>query len=377
MRKLGFSAGASLGAAYGPLGMAAGGMLGGAAGGLISGWSGNGDYKVSRNSMLSPNGQIAQFSSAGGQTIVVRHREFIGTLAGSPGFTVQMALPINPGIDTTFPWLAPIASKFQQYQVKGMVYQYLPTSGTFNGSTAALGAVMFQTTYRATDTAPASKVELLNEYWSSENVASNTLLHAIECNPKENPFNVHYVRTNEITSGEPLMYDIGKTFIATQGMNDTATVGDIWVTYEIELKKPLVVSPVISPSNCTLLALSGGLSSTNFFTATTSTYLQGPTNTALLLGRVITLPSNAPIARTYYVSVTLVGTSMTGGMTITLAAGLTAGTVNFGEVIGTTTSTASHGAIINVPASTALPTITYTSLTGGTVDAAYVVILDL
>jgi hypothetical protein len=128
-----------------------------------------------------------------------------------------------------------------------MVFHYIPSSGDAVASTnPALGTVMFQTSYRSTDATPTSKVEMLNEYWASENVPAQAFCHPIECDPKENPFNVQYVRTGTLPSTEnQLMYDLGKTFVATQGMQTTGNpVGDVWVTYEIELKKPLLASNV-------------------------------------------------------------------------------------------------------------------------------------
>jgi hypothetical protein len=183
------------------------------------------------------------------QSVVIRHREYIGPIKGSVAFTVRRELPINPGLEGTFPWMSGIAKNFQEYEVKGMVYHYIPTSGSAISSTSsALGSVMFQTTYRSTDVAPVNKIEMLNEYWSNEVVPFESTVHPIECSPRENPFAVHYVRVGEAV-GEPLMYDIGKTFIATQGMQSEYVVGDLWVTYEIELKKPIVSSNVTSYGN--------------------------------------------------------------------------------------------------------------------------------
>ena len=71
---------------------------------------------------------------------------------------------------------------------------------------------MMQTVYRATDAAPSSKVELLNEYWSGEVVPNDTLAHPLECNPKENPYNVQYVRTTDPPANESkMLYDLGTT----------------------------------------------------------------------------------------------------------------------------------------------------------------------
>jgi hypothetical protein len=180
------------------------------------------------------------------QSVRIMHKEFLGTIEGSPGFTVQKELTLNPGLVTTFPWLSKLSSSFLQYEIKGMMFHYVPTSGNFVSSSPALGAVMIQTSYRSNEPAPTSKSEMLNEYWSSESVPSEPFHHAIECDPKENPFQVHYVRGGAPPAGDsPLLYDIGRTYVATEGMAGVSIVGDLWVTYDIELKKPVVASDVL------------------------------------------------------------------------------------------------------------------------------------
>jgi hypothetical protein len=171
--------------------MAAGGIIGSGIAGLVSQWTGNGDYQVSRNTIVAKASNSIPTMHKKDQNVTIRHREFICTLNGSSSFTVQRELPLNPGIEVTFPWLAPIASRFQQYEIKGMVYHYVPTSGIYSPTSTAIGAVMIQTTYRSTDSAPTSKVELLNEYWASESIPSEPFIHPIECDPKENAFIVH------------------------------------------------------------------------------------------------------------------------------------------------------------------------------------------
>lgn len=269
------------------LGQQAGHGLGAA----LSKWMGFGDYSVSKNTIVDKASTGIPFMHKTGQSVMIRHKEFIGTISGSNAFTVQYELTINPGLAQTFPWLSGIAGRFQEYEVKGMVYHYVPTSGTFNGTTAALGSVMLQTTYRATDTAPVSKAEMLNEYWAGEVVPCETMAHPIECDPKENPFAVHYVRTNVVEGSEPLLYDLGKTFVATQGMVDTGIIGDLWVTYEIELKKPVV------SSNASLLT--GAFSATwndpvsTAIFDTTQTTLFGATPLTFIASNTIVVPKRA------------------------------------------------------------------------------------
>jgi hypothetical protein len=189
------------------------------------------------------------------QSVLVRHKEYIGPVLSATDFTVQYELPINPGLPGTFPWFSGVASFYQEYAIKGMVFHYVPASGNAVSSTnPALGTVMLQTTYRASDSAPVSKAEMLNEYCASESVPSESFIHPIECDPKENPFNIHYIRAATPPSGEPLMsYDLGKTFVAVQGQQAVGnTLGDIWVTYEVELKKPVITTDVTVGSYGTL-----------------------------------------------------------------------------------------------------------------------------
>jgi hypothetical protein len=183
------------------------------------------------------------------QSVIVRHKEFIGEVTSSIDYNVQYQLELNPGVAATFPWLSNIAKNYQEYRFKGVIFHYVPTSGSAIASTNnALGSVMMQTSYRATDAAPDTKREILNEYWSTETVPSETTCHPIECNPAENPFNVQYVRQTVVPTGDNLLlYDLGRTYIATSGQQSNGVVlGDLWVTYEVELKKPTLYSNVTS-----------------------------------------------------------------------------------------------------------------------------------
>lgn len=236
LRSLGGLGGQMLGGALGNA--TVGGAAGTAIGAQLSRWLGQGDYAISKNSIIKPT--VPEMHRTG-QSVLIRHREYICEVIGSPGFTVQRVLPINPGLEETFPWLSGVAAQFQQYKILGMVYHYVPTSGAISSS-QALGSVMLQTTYRATDSAPSSKVEMMNEYWAVEGVPSTDIVHGLECDPKENPFSVHYVRSAGVGATDNLlMYDLGKTFLATQGQATSGVVlGDLWATYEIELIKPVI-----------------------------------------------------------------------------------------------------------------------------------------
>ncbi len=247
LRGLGSLGGSALGGLIGH--SSAGSSIGRSLGASLSKWLGSGDYTVSSNSIVNrmdASGSIPAMHN-NNQTIVVRHKEFLGEIVGSQSYTVQKTLNINPGLPETFPWFSTVASKFQEYKIRGLVFHYVPSSGNAVSSTnAALGTVMMQTSYRAGETAPSSKQEMLNEYWACESIPSTAFCHPIECDPKENPYNLHYVRSGTLPStADQLLYDLGTLYVATSGMQaDNVVVGDLWVTYEIELKKPVLVSSI-------------------------------------------------------------------------------------------------------------------------------------
>jgi len=169
LRLLGGVGGSAVGSMFGvgPAGSAVGTGLGA----TLSKWLGQGDYEVSSNSIVKSAKAAPQIPlmHSSNQTVVVRNREYLGQVISSTAFTVQGFFPINPGRDDTFPWLSQIARRFQEYTLKGMVFHYVPTSGSIS-TTQALGSVMMQTTYRSTDAPPTSKIEMLNEYWANEAV---------------------------------------------------------------------------------------------------------------------------------------------------------------------------------------------------------------
>jgi len=251
LRALGGLGGGALGGLIGMPG--AGSSFGTGLGASISKWLGSGDYGVDVNSIVTSSqrmsGHVPDMHKSD-QSIIVRHKELVTTINSSQSFQVQGSYEINPGNPALFPWLSGVAARFQEYKIRGMVYHYVPTSGSAVASTnAALGVVMLQTSYRASDSPPVSKLEMMNEYNSNESVPCDAFCHPVECDPKENPFNIQYVRSSSTASVEDkLLYDLGTTHVAVQGcQTDGNPIGDLWCTYEIELKKPIVASNITSP----------------------------------------------------------------------------------------------------------------------------------
>lgn len=243
LRGLGGLAGSAAGGLVGHPGI--GQSVGSNLGAALSRWLGSGDYVVKSNSLARASAvDSIPLMHRNGQSVIVRHREFIGDVQGSINYTIQKVIPLNPGLDISFPWLAMIAQNFQEYTIRGMVFHYIPTAGDAVSSTNnALGSVVVSTNYRSTAAPPTSKMEQLNEYFSNDARPSETFCHPIECDPRENPYNVQYVRSGNVPSGEdPKTYDLGTVYVATAGMQaNSITVGELWCTYEVELRKPVSI----------------------------------------------------------------------------------------------------------------------------------------
>lgn len=383
LRALGGLGGSAVG---GLIGMPAGGAsVGSSLGAALSKWLGSGDYSVGTNTIVKKvmkGSDSVPMMHQDGQSIVVRHKEYLGEVFGSENFRVNQSFEINPGNSSTFPWLSGVAAHFQEYKIRGLVFHYVPTSGSAVSSlNAALGSVMLQTSYRSNDTPPASKVELLNEYCSNESVPSEPFAHPVECDPRENPFNVQYVRTGAVPTGDSkLLYDLGITHIAVSGQQVTdKALGDLWITYEIELKKPVL------ESNTTTQVLSRQL---EFLTGpfTGSTLFSGsPTSIRGTLelstsGNTVTFPKGALGFYILIVRIASTGagfTAFNGGASATLtncAPANTVGTSTYARnVLAAGTSSLGSAFIIasvvivspTVQATVTFPTVTFAGDTIG------------
>lgn len=232
MSALGSLAGGYLG---GPTGAA----LGGAAGKLISSISGFGAYTVNKNSLAMGN-TVPTFKQSS-EGVVIAHREFIGDVSGSTAFSLA-SLSINPGLPSTFPWLSTVAQNFEMYDMLGLVFEYRPSSGSaVSAASAALGVVVYATDYNVLSPNFQNKQTMESYEFSCSTVPFEGMLHPVECAPQSNPLQTLYIRTGSVQAGaDQRMYDLGNFQYATQGMQSAYTVGELWVSYHVALKKPRI-----------------------------------------------------------------------------------------------------------------------------------------
>lgn len=210
--------------------------------------------------------------SFGSNRTIVRHREFIQNIQGSTDFNIQ-SFNVNPGDEVTFPWLSALAVNYEKYRPIGIAFEFKSTSSNaLSGTNTALGSVMMAPRYNAINQSePESKLEMLQiENCSSICPADSTMV-GIECAKNYNPLGVLYNRKGgDIPAGSEQLYDFCNFYIATEGMQAVATIGELWVTYEIELLTPILgggqVGDEINFANYNIAA---GITNSNYFNGIT------------------------------------------------------------------------------------------------------------
>jgi len=232
------------------VGNAIGSMFGNAAGGKgigrflgsgIGSIFGSGDYtmmgpKPSYN-VLTNSAQIPKFDTTK-QTNIVCHREYLGDITGTAGFN-NASYPLNPGLASTFPWLATVAQNYQEYKFHGVIFEFrsLITDFVTNG---APGVVIMATNYNADAPIYTTKQEMENSEYAVSVKPTIDLCHGIECAVSQTILPQRYVRSGSVPVGQDLrLYDYGNFQFATQA-NPTQDLGELWVSYCVEFLKPIL-----------------------------------------------------------------------------------------------------------------------------------------
>ncbi len=239
----------SLGGLLGPAGARVGASLGDWGANIL----GMGDYEVKQNTLLEGNGVPKVHATRKG--VVISHREFLGDITGSTAFTSR-TYTLNPGSSNTFPWLSNIAGMFQSYKFKGLIFEFNSTSAdALNSVNTALGTVILATQYNVALPQFVNKAEMEQYEYSVSGRPSRNLTHCVECDPSLQVMEHLFTRTGSIAAGQDYQfYDWGNFQIATVGMQAAATIGELWVSYEVEFLKPRIPSGGTWPGDFTRIS---------------------------------------------------------------------------------------------------------------------------
>lgn len=237
----------------------AGGKLGGYMGGHVGDMTeklamravGRGRYTINYNSIIGNVPSIRNSKGREGATIV-RHKEYIGDVVSSRGFNPQYVLPINAAQSATFPWLSQIAANYEQYEIQGMLFEFVSSSGDTTSGSTALGEVVMSTQYNSVEPPFTNKQQMLNQEFAVSAKPSVNSIHPIECAPKQTTLELLYCRVGAPAANTDIrLYDLANFTLATVGQQDDGNnIGELYVTYEICLLKPkLAVGSSLSTSS--------------------------------------------------------------------------------------------------------------------------------
>lgn len=274
----------------------------------ISRLIGSGDYQtneVSVNNLIHPRG--ADPSANFGKdslSIRMRHREFLGDIkTGSvAGTFVNYAYPINAGLRQTFPYLSQLASNFETYCCKGIVFEFISSASPYVSS-GSLGTVIGSCEYNAAMPLFASKFAMENSNLSVSTRLDKNLMYGLECAAGANAQNCYYIR--EGTSSSPLnvtdmgIFQLGLAPGASVPAN--TVVGELWVAYDVELSRPLLELSRNGYATFTRDTVTGALPlGTNAVTAVTN----GNLSNVAITGNSISIP-DAVVGDVYLVTINM------------------------------------------------------------------------
>lgn len=185
-----------------------------------------------------------------GEATVFNHREYVADLVSgtfpdggtSTDFKLQ-TFKLNAGNPQLFPFLAPIAYQFQEYEVRGMLVE-LKTLSSDVTDTLSMGAMFMSADYNVLNPPPTTKIQVENMEYSSSSKPSRTMIMPIECERRNIMLEHLMIADDSDYQGtDARTYDLANIYIGSQGIPKAgAFIAEIWVTYEIALFKPLIVN---------------------------------------------------------------------------------------------------------------------------------------
>jgi hypothetical protein len=214
---------------------------------VIKAITGFGDYNIDQNSLMNGGLQPPEIiNSQSKGAFIVRHREYIADVKATTAFT-NVNYDINPGLVNSFPWLSQVASAFEEYNLRGLVYEFKSMSSDAvlaTSATSALGTVIMATQYNSLVPNFTSKLVMENYEFANSDKPSNSFLHPVECSKLLNPLMNLYIRTGSVpANADQRLYDLGNFQIATVGMQaSSGVIGELWCTFEIELHMPKLLN---------------------------------------------------------------------------------------------------------------------------------------
>jgi hypothetical protein len=213
---------------------------------------GSGDYQVYNdveyNSLFkgrAPPGDSFEFAGAT-NAMVFKNREFIGEMVAGPNNSFTTAsFPVNPALTAFAPMLASIASNFEIYHIRGLVFEFVSSTSPYFAA-GSMGEVMLALQYDANDPVYSTINQMKNSDYCVAAAPYKSVVYGAEC--KHQPYNGLYTRTGAVTASQPINFtDFGTFVFGVQNTTITpgTVLGSLFVSYDVELVRPrLYLTPV-------------------------------------------------------------------------------------------------------------------------------------
>jgi hypothetical protein len=216
--------------------------------------SGIGSYDVATNDLINGGNQntfqapsFTPVSDTG--EIMMSNREYISNVYGpsSSGFSVQ-SYDLNPGLESTFPFLAQIAANYSEYEFKQLIFSYKSTVTDFQTTNGIAGQVLTATQYNTDEDVFRDKQSMMVYHGAASAKSTGNIMSGVECDPRKlSGTPGKFVRHQGLPRNEDQKeYDLGRFNIATvdfPAVLQNQAIGELWVSYTVVLRRPkLVVS---------------------------------------------------------------------------------------------------------------------------------------
>jgi len=215
---------------------------------------GRGSYGLSQGQSPSVNSLFKEYDrrrhdtfSAGDETgrTTISRREYVMRVTAPASSDFQnTSFSINPGLSGVFAWLSQIASNYDEYALKHLVFHYKPVISQAS-QTGTMGSILLSANYNAGAPKFASFREMAEYSGSLETRICDEALFGVECDPsKHSSQPIEFIRSGAVPPGQDIKtYDLATFQLATSDVDAASfpsgtLLGHLYVEYEVTLGKP-------------------------------------------------------------------------------------------------------------------------------------------
>jgi hypothetical protein len=162
----------------------------------------------------------------------IRHQELLGSINGASAFTKAFGLAINPGLVSTFPYLASQCANWERYQFRKLTFHYL-TKTNYTKS----GSVVLAADYDANEAAPSTEQIMFTYQGARETVPYRSVVIDLPVR-RLHPAGPKLVRQGPVPTGSSVVdYDAATfwAFVLDEASPDSGALwGKLWVEYDVD-----------------------------------------------------------------------------------------------------------------------------------------------